>query len=129
MKRAYILRALATIAVITFAARPASAQAAAQPAAAATAPTASATPWAALPTGTYQIRDGTNVTRGADGTINPTNPALLVQGNDGTSTVVSRGHDWCAAGMPSNPARAMSPGTSSRVERSASSNASASLSS
>ncbi len=25
--------------------------------------------------GTYQIRDGTNVTRGADGTINPTNPA------------------------------------------------------
>jgi len=25
--------------------------------------------------GTYQIRDGTNVTRGADGTINPTDPA------------------------------------------------------
>src|SRR5688572_14201314 len=25
--------------------------------------------------GVYQIRDGTNVTRGADGTINPTNPA------------------------------------------------------
>jgi hypothetical protein len=27
------------------------------------------------PNGVYQIRDGTNVTRGADGTINPTNPA------------------------------------------------------
>ena len=26
-------------------------------------------------TGTYQIRDGTNVTRGADGTLNPTDPA------------------------------------------------------
>jgi hypothetical protein len=27
------------------------------------------------PGGTYQIRDGTNVTRGADGTVNPTDPA------------------------------------------------------
>ena len=25
--------------------------------------------------GTYQIRDGTNVTRGADGTLNPVDPA------------------------------------------------------
>jgi hypothetical protein len=34
-------------------------------------------------TGTYQIRDGTNVTRGADGTINPTDPAtgLPTRGN------------------------------------------------
>jgi hypothetical protein len=56
MKRAHTLRALATIAVITFATRSASAQTAAQPAAAATAPSASAMPWAALPTGTYQVR-------------------------------------------------------------------------
>ena len=28
-----------------------------------------------MPTGTYQIRDGTNVTRGADGTVNPVDPA------------------------------------------------------
>ena len=34
-------------------------------------------------TGTYQIRDGTNVTRGADGTINPIDPAtgLPTRGN------------------------------------------------
>ncbi len=34
-------------------------------------------------TGTYQIRDGTNVTRGADGTLNPTDPAtgLPTRGN------------------------------------------------
>jgi hypothetical protein len=34
-------------------------------------------------TGTYQIRDGTNVIRGADGTLNPTNPAtgLPFRGN------------------------------------------------
>jgi hypothetical protein len=33
--------------------------------------------------GTYQIRDGTNVTRGADGTLNPTDPAtgLPTRGN------------------------------------------------
>jgi hypothetical protein len=56
MKRAYTLRALATIAVITFTALPAAAQTATQPAAATSAPSMSATPWAALPTGTYQIR-------------------------------------------------------------------------
>ena len=55
MKRAHTLRAHATIAVITFAATPAAAQAAAQPAAAST-PAAAATPWAPLPAGTYQIR-------------------------------------------------------------------------
>ncbi len=35
------------------------------------------------PTGTYQIRDGTNVTRGADGTLNPVDPAtgLPTRGN------------------------------------------------
>ena len=34
-------------------------------------------------TGTYQIRDGTNVTRGADGTLNPIDPAtgLPTRGN------------------------------------------------
>ncbi len=33
--------------------------------------------------GTYQIRDGTNVTRGADGTLNPVDPAtgLPTRGN------------------------------------------------
>ena len=48
---------------------------------------------------------------------------------EGTSTVVSRGQDWWAAGIPSKPVTAMSSGTTRLVARSASRTASASLSS